>query len=67
MSSSPKRVAVIAVHGVADQQAYATARDTAHMLLRHETGGSYSALTESRFRIGVRPVALADDRDLPER
>lgn len=52
-----RRVAVVAVHGVADQQPGATVRDTADLLLRGSpSGGCYSAVSEARLRIAVRPL-----------
>lgn len=54
----PRCVAVVAVHGVADQQPNATARVIADLLSRvtGETGGRYRAFEETDLRLPVRPV-----------
>ena len=53
-----KRVAVIAVHGVADQQVLATARSVADILFGPHTEGKYAAFVEENIRIGLEPVRL---------
>lgn len=59
------RVAVVAIHGVADQQPGATARCIADLLLMHERE-AYSGFVERGVRIGVqavRPELPGDDAE----
>ncbi|HEY9608478.1 hypothetical protein [Allocoleopsis sp.] len=59
------KIAVIAVHGVADQSAHDSARAIANLLLNHnrsENQVQYTPFDESTLRIGVRPVMLAQEQ-----
>lgn len=54
-----RRVAVVAVHGVADQKPGDSARCAADLLTR---GGAYLASEEQRLRLAVEPIDLNPDR-----
>jgi len=61
------KIAVIAVHGVADQPAHDSARAIANLLLNHnqnppnEKKVQYTPFYESTLRIAVRPVNVCKD------
>jgi hypothetical protein len=57
---APERLAVVAVHGVADQAPGATARALADMLLRLDGNGTgtYAPCVETGLRIPVTPVVV---------
>jgi hypothetical protein len=55
---APARVAVIVVHGVADQVAGATARSVVELLVATpHSGASYEAVATSDFTLAVAPLA----------
>jgi hypothetical protein len=56
----PERLAIVAVHGIADQKPGETARAIADMLLRldGEGTGTYSPCVETGLRIPVSPVVV---------
>lgn len=55
------RVAVVAVHGVADQQPGDTAASIANLLVScSPAGGSYSSSATTRFSLNVEPLDLGD-------
>ena len=57
-STQPRRVAVIVVHGVADQQPGATARSVAELLVAAAPKGkAYSAVATNSFTLEVDPLA----------
>ncbi|HEY9672125.1 MAG TPA: hypothetical protein V6D11_11815 [Waterburya sp.] len=58
------KIAVIAVHGVANQAAHDTARAVASLLLNHnqnEKQVQYTPFYESTLRVAVRPVSVAKE------
>ncbi len=57
------RVAVLAVHGVADQQPEASARAIADLLLGPEVGDRYYGFQEEDLRIALRKVEVAQRVD----
>ncbi len=61
-----RRVAVIAIHGVADQQPSSTAHRIGNLLLRH-LPGAYTGFVETALRIGVQKVQVKDSTDAPRK
>lgn len=57
---TPPRVAVIAVHGVADQAPHASARQIANLLANLDDNGSacYAPFAEETVRVPVRPLRV---------
>src|SRR5437660_8837101 len=58
-SEPAQRIAVVAVHGVADQQPGETARSVCNILQRLESSAGtrcYGEFEERQVRIGVRPL-----------
>jgi hypothetical protein len=53
-----KNIALITVHGVADQEPYVTAREVANLLVREDPGAG--AFYERAVHIAVDPVALPE-------
>lgn len=72
-NSKKRRVAVVAVHGIADQQPRETARKCADLLISHkENGGEgclwkrpYKATTERDLTIAVEEIPLTQRRKEP--
>lgn len=54
----PPRIAVIAVHGVADQKKHDTAHKAAALLLSEHLPAKYQAFTEKQIHIGLEQVKL---------
>ncbi|MGF1644568.1 MAG: hypothetical protein ACFCUJ_13070 [Thiotrichales bacterium] len=54
-----KRVAVIAVHGVADQAPFASARAITDLLIGPDTAHDYFGFQEESIRLGLRRVEVA--------
>ncbi|OED37599.1 hypothetical protein AB833_22960 [Chromatiales bacterium (ex Bugula neritina AB1)] len=67
MESNPEkttpRIAILAVHGVADQKRYATQQATAGLLLSGEQQSLYTNFTESQTLIAQNPVVLSREID----
>ncbi|MCA1991643.1 MAG: hypothetical protein LDL41_06300 [Coleofasciculus sp. S288] len=62
LNQNKPKIAVVAVHGVADQSPHDSARTIASLLLNHnqsEKQVQYTPFYESTLRIAVRPVRVA--------
>ena len=58
----PKNVAVVVVHGVADQQPAESARQIANLLTDLRPRGIYSTFQEEKIRVPVEPVPPAGEK-----
>src|SRR5690349_18549877 len=58
--NSVKRVAVVAIHGVADQQPNDTAHRISNLLMMH-LPNAYTGFVETDLRIGVQAVRLQSE------
>jgi len=53
-----KRIAILSLHGVADQKKSETARTTAGLLLSKPLEAKYSAFSEENICIGLQKIPL---------
>ena len=61
--SGPRRIAVLAVHGVGDQAPFESARAIPKLLVSPRSGAAYDLVVEQTVRVPVRP--LRDGPPLP--
>lgn len=63
-AQASRKIAVLAVHGVADQAPGVTARQTAGLLLGQNLAQQYGTFREEQLLIGLRSVELAKQLEL---